>query len=212
MTKPADFTQPELCYQDTALLAVFKPAGLLSVPGRGPDKQDCLSSRIQHFFPEARVVHRLDMATSGLILFALGAEMQSRLGRAFQQREVYKRYTAVVSGRLEGRGSIDLPLITDWPNRPKQRVDFDSGKPALTHYTVLAYDAEQNCSRVELEPVTGRSHQLRVHLAALGHPIVGDALYGSPTANGRMLLHACELRLAHPVTGAPLCVLSAPPF
>ncbi|WP_435627726.1 RluA family pseudouridine synthase [Candidatus Ferrigenium straubiae] len=199
-----------------------KPAGLLAVPGRGADKQDCLASRVQAEFPDALVVHRLDMATSGLLLFARGAEMQRRLSHLFSKREVQKRYVAVVAGRVESLSAeIDLPLAGDWPNRPRQKVDHELGKPSLTRYRVLGYGEDvrpgvskgerDTCTtRVELEPVTGRTHQLRVHLAAIGHPILGDALYGQGAE--RLMLHASALSFAHPLGGEPLALASEPPF
>jgi tRNA pseudouridine32 synthase/23S rRNA pseudouridine746 synthase len=156
------------------------------------------------------------MATSGLIVMARGLEAQRRLGAAFAARQVHKRYVALVDGRLEappGGGEIDLPLIADWPNRPKQKVDHATGKPSLTRYRVLAHEALG--TRVALEPVTGRSHQLRVHLQAIGHPILGDTLYADAPVQakaGRLCLHACELRLAHPVSGEALVFRSAAPF
>lgn len=238
----------DLIYRDESLIVVNKPAGLLAVPGRGADKQDCLSSRVQAEFPDALIVHRLDMATSGLLLFARGAEMQSRLSQMFREREVQKRYVAVVAGRLEQpSGEIGLPLMRDWPNRPRQKVDHASGKPSLTRYRVLEYkktvraepfDHAQDrpveahsasdhspfdklmanglvdTTRVELEPVTGRTHQLRVHLAAIGHPILGDALYGGEAEDKveRLLLHASALRFAHPLNAEPLHFASDPPF
>ena len=202
---------PELLHADAALLVVVKPAELLSVPGRGPDKQDCLSARLQILFPDACIVHRLDMATSGLMLFARGPAMQRRLSMMFQGREIEKHYVAVCSGRLrEDTGEIDLPLSPDWPNRPLQRVDLEHGKPSLTRYRVLEKDAAR--SRVELEPVTGRSHQLRLHLASIGHPILGDALYGDAHSAPRLLLHACRLRFAHPLTDESLTFEHQPPF
>jgi len=202
----------EFIYEDDFLLVAVKPAGLLAVPGRGADKQDCLSARIQAQFPDALVVHRLDMATSGLMMFARGTEMQSVLSSMFRDRKVEKRYVAVVAGRLvAAAGEIALPLMPDWPNRPRQMVDHDSGKHSLTHYRVLTYDASTDVSRVELEPVTGRTHQLRVHMAALGHPIMGDSLYGGPPAE-RLLLHASELRLAHLRPGKTLSFTSDAPF
>jgi len=201
-----------LIYRDDSLLIVNKPAGLLSVPGRGADKQDCLSARLQQEFPDALIVHRLDMATSGLMVFARGVEMQRRLSQMFREREVQKRYVAVVAGKVEAaRGEIDLPLIVDWPNRPRQKVDHASGKHSLTHYSLLAYDADSNTSRLELEPVTGRSHQLRVHLGAIGYPILGDMLYGGRAAE-RLLLHAQSLSFAHPSDGKPLHFVCEPPF
>ena len=167
---------------------------------------------MQALHADARVVHRLDMATSGLLLMARGAEAQRRVGMAFARREVTKRYVAVVRGRVRStHGEIALPLTADWPQRPRQKVDTERGKPSLTRYRVLSVDDAADTSRLELEPVTGRSHQLRVHLLAIGHPIVGDTLYGQTDAP-RLLLHACELTLPHPATGAPLNVRSPVPF
>jgi tRNA pseudouridine32 synthase/23S rRNA pseudouridine746 synthase len=218
--------ETELIYRDDTLLVVNKSAGLLAVPGRGAEKQDCLSVRIQKEFPDALVVHRLDMATSGLIVFARGAEMQRHLSRMFREREIDKRYVALVKGRVEPlTGEVDLPIAADWPNRPLRKIDVDTGKPALTRYRVLGYVNEtattslrdtqgksiSETSRVELEPVTGRTHQLRVHMAAIGHPIVGDALYGVQAAD-RMMLHACSLRFFHPENGKLVDLRSAPPF
>ncbi len=191
----------DLAYLDDSLIAVNKPAGLLAVPGRGADKQDCLAVRVQQEFPDALVVHRLDMATSGLMLFARGAGMQRRLSCLFRDRQVQKRYVAVVAGRVKPpSGEIDLPLCCDWPERPKQKVDSASGKPSLTRYRVLEHG--DDVTRVELEPVTGRTHQLRVHLAAIGHPILGDALYGEEAE--RLLLHASALSFSHPLSGEQL--------
>ena len=211
--KPAHTLPPglDLIYRDEFLIVVNKPAGLLAVPGRGADKQDCLASRVQAEFPDALVVHRLDMATSGLLLFARGAEMQRRLSHLFRERLVSKRYVAVVSGRVETpSGEIDLPLMRDWPNRPRQKVDLASGKPSLTRYRVLAHD--KGTTRVELEPVTGRTHQLRVHMAASGYPILGDALYGEEGRAERLLLHASTLGFVHPLNAEPLSFASEPPF
>jgi tRNA pseudouridine32 synthase/23S rRNA pseudouridine746 synthase len=212
----------DLVHADAHLLVIDKPAGLLSVPGRGADKQDCLSARVQHLYPDALVVHRLDMATSGLVLMARGAAMQRRLSAAFAQRQVAKRYVAVVAGRLDaplsesgGWALIDLPLAADWPNRPRRIVDPEHGKPSQTRWRVLDYDAACDATRLELEPITGRSHQLRVHLQALGHPILGDTLYGAADVQARaprLLLHATMLQLAHPATGQPLACSSAVPF
>ncbi|HET9820523.1 MAG TPA: RluA family pseudouridine synthase [Burkholderiaceae bacterium] len=203
-------------HRDEALLALDKPAGVLAVPGRGPDKQDCLWVRVCAQCPDARVVHRLDMATSGLIVFARGATAQRALSRAFAARAVHKRYEAVVHGQVAGdAGEIDLPLAADWPNRPRQHVDHAHGRPSLTRWRVLARDAAQGTTRLALEPVTGRSHQLRVHLAALGHPIVGDTLYAAPevaAAAPRLLLHACALGLPHPADGAALALSCSVPF
>jgi tRNA pseudouridine32 synthase / 23S rRNA pseudouridine746 synthase len=201
---------PELTYCDASLLVADKPAGLLAVPGRGVDKQDCLSARIQKEFPDALIVHRLDMATSGLMVFARGEAMQRKLSRTFRERAAEKRYVAVAAGRLEPpEGEINLPLIGDWPNRPKQKVDHELGKPSLTRYRVLGHDGDT--TRLGLEPVTGRTHQLRVHLAAVGHPIIGDTLYGGRKAE-RLLLHANALRFAHPLSGEVLDLACEPPF
>ncbi len=199
-----------ILHADSALIVADKPTGLLAVPGRGPDKQDCLSARVQQCYSDALVVHRLDRDTSGLICFARGAEHQRTLSRAFAERLVKKRYVACVMGRMEGEGEIDLPLLLDWPNRPKSKVDHELGKPSQTRWWVAGYDAASDTTRVELEPITGRSHQLRVHLAALGHPIFGDPLYGEPAT--RMLLHATALALPHPEDGRLLEFASPVPF
>jgi tRNA pseudouridine32 synthase/23S rRNA pseudouridine746 synthase len=202
----------ELLYCDDSLLVVNKPAGLLAVPGRGADKQDCLSARIQQEFPDALVVHRLDMATSGLLVFARSAEMQRRLSHMFREREVEKRYVAVVAGKIDPpMGEVNLPIAADWPNRPLRKIDSESGKPSLTRYRLLAHDANTNSSRVELEPVTGRTHQLRVHMVAIGHTILGDTLYEGRAAE-RLLLHASMLSFAHPLSGEQLNLVSTEPF
>jgi len=182
---------------DAQRIVINKPAGLLAVPGRGDDKQDCAWARVRAQFPDALVVHRLDQATSGLIVFARGEAMQRALSDAFALRQVGKRYEAVVSGAVaQDEFDIDLPLIADWPNRPRQKVDLAQGKPSLTHVQVLHRQAGQ--TRLWLMPVTGRSHQLRVHLLSIGHPILGDALYAPPDAAAqapRLLLHARDLSL-----------------
>lgn len=202
-------------FSDDALIAVDKPAGMLAVPGRGEEKRDCVAARVQEVFGDALIVHRLDMATSGVMLMARGAAAQRQLSIAFARRAVHKRYLAVVHGRLaQTSGEIALPLNADWPHRPRQKVDRVHGKPSLTRYRVLSHDLLANTSRVALEPVTGRSHQLRVHLSAIGHPIVGDPLYGSDDAvmAPRLMLHACELALPHPVSGQALELRSTPAF
>ncbi len=203
-------------HDDAACIVVVKPAGLLSVPGRGVHLQDCVAARVQTTFSDALVVHRLDMATSGLLLFARGAAAQRSLSIAFAAREVHKRYVAIVDGLVElSSGEIDLPLMADWPNRPKQMGDLEHGKPSLTRYRVIAHDHATHTTRVELEPVTGRAHQLRVHLQSLGHPILGDALYAPPDVQvraTRLLLHASMLGFAHPASGAPMHFESAAPF
>jgi tRNA pseudouridine32 synthase/23S rRNA pseudouridine746 synthase len=205
-----------LVYLDEHLLVLDKPAGLLAVPGRGEDKQDCLSARAQRLWPDALVVHRLDMATSGLFLMARGLHMQRVLSRAFAERQVGKRYEAVVAGRMGDvgeQGVIELPLAADWPNRPLQKVDPERGRPSTTRWKVLAFGDDS--TRLALEPVTGRSHQLRVHLLAVGHPILGDTLYAPAAVRSRaprLLLHACALRLAHPASREPLAFDSPAPF
>jgi tRNA pseudouridine32 synthase/23S rRNA pseudouridine746 synthase len=216
-TAIAPYVKP--LYVDDTLLVVDKPSGLLAVPGRGVDKQDCLSARVQARYPDALIVHRLDMATSGLMVMARGAAAQRALSKAFAAREVSKRYVAVVAGQPEAPpdvwGTIDLPIIVDWPNRPLRIVDREHGKPSLTRWRVLGNAEANSSTRVELEPVTGRSHQLRVHLSELGHPILGDALYAPPDVqalSSRLLLHACSLRFAHPQTGGELVFESAAPF
>jgi tRNA pseudouridine32 synthase/23S rRNA pseudouridine746 synthase len=206
-------------YVDAAMLMLDKPVGLLSVPGRGPDKQDCLSARAQRLYPDALVVHRLDMATSGLMLMARGAETQRLLSAAFASRTISKSYIAVVDGLVqapaEAWGVIDLPIAVDWPNRPRSVVNHQNGKPSVTHWRVISHDKQQKTTRIELEPVTGRSHQLRVHLQALGHSIVGDLLYGNAPKGSqatRMLLHAQALELRHPTSDKPIRFCSAAPF
>lgn len=208
-------------FADESLLVFDKPAGLLAVPGRGEDKQDCLASRAQRQWPDALVVHRLDMATSGLIVLARNPPAQRALNLAFEKRQVHKQYEAVVQGHLpapgatDGWGLVDLPLIVDWPNRPRSIVDPVLGRPARTRWRVLAHDPVAGNTRVLLEPVTGRSHQLRVHLLALGHPILGDRLYAPPetqAAAPRLLLHARKLALFHPVTGQALQFDCPAPF
>ena len=205
-----------IVHADDALLVVDKPPGLLCVPGRAALAFDALSLRAQACFPDALIVHRLDMATSGLVLFARGKIMQRLLSTAFAQRQVEKRYVAVVQGLLvEESGAIELPLSADWEHRPRQRVDPVHGKASLTHYRVIARDPLAQTTRLELQPVTGRSHQLRVHLHAIDHAIVGDPLYGNPLvapAPARLLLHACSLRFTHPLSREFAEFNSAVPF
>lgn len=204
-----------LIHLDAELVLVNKPSGMLSVPGRGPERADCAWARVLALAPDARVVHRLDMATSGLLLFARGAAMQRALSIAFAERRVHKRYQAVVDGGpAADAGEVDLPLIADWPRRPRQKVDAAFGKPSLTRWQVLSREPGPQGSRTRLllEPVTGRSHQLRVHAAASGWPIAGDELYGNAAGAPRLLLHACELSLDHPSDGRALRWTSPPPF
>jgi tRNA pseudouridine32 synthase/23S rRNA pseudouridine746 synthase len=203
-----------------SLLVIDKPSGLPAVPGRGAQLQDSVAKRVQAEFADALVVHRLDMATSGLMLMARGAATQRALGIAFARREVDKRYVAVVAGLLpdpagDGWGEIALPLTADWPSRPRQKVDLCGGKPSLTRYRVVCHDLRLRRTRVELQPLTGRSHQLRVHLLALGYPIVGDMLYAPPSVqlqSPRLLLHASALELAHPTSAERVRFHSEPPF
>lgn len=200
---------------DTGLLVVVKPSGLPAVPGRPAHLHDCAATRAQARYPDAQVVHRLDMATSGLMLLARGADSQRALSRQFAQHEVEKTYVALVAGRpAQDCGEIDLPLAADWPARPKQKVDPERGKPSLTRYRLIGHDPVRDVSRLELRPVTGRTHQLRVHLQAIGHPILGDALYApdGPAFAPRLMLHASGLRLDHPITHHPLWFEAAPPF
>lgn len=211
--------EPELLHVDERLVIASKPSGLLAVPGRGPDKQDCLSTWVQARYPDALIVHRLDMATSGLMVMARGAASQRALSQAFAARAVHKRYVAVVAGRLDAPandwGLIDLPIAADWPNRPLSKIDHQSGKPSVTRWRVVAYDSTRASTRVELEPVTGRSHQLRLHMRELGYPMLGDALYAPPEIQAlseRLLLHATWLQLPHPDTGEACSFNSPVPF
>ena len=214
---PPPDTGLDVLHVEAGFVVLAKPPGLLSEPGRGADKRDSLVVRAQARFAGARIVHRLDMPTSGAMVLALDAGTHARLSAAFRERRVHKVYEALVHGpwpvddaRAPHEGEIDLPLIVDWPNRPRQVVCHDTGKPSLTHYRVLA---DGPLARVALEPVTGRTHQLRVHLAALGHPIAGDPFYGrAGDAAARMMLHACRLEFAHPDSGEALVFRSAVPF
>jgi tRNA pseudouridine32 synthase/23S rRNA pseudouridine746 synthase len=201
-----------LLYGDDAVLVVCKPAGLLAVPGRGAAGADNLLARLQALHADAMVVHRLDMATSGLMVFARGAAAQRTLSMSFEARRVAKRYEAIVEGCVAGEeGQIDAPLAADWPRRPRQQVDVERGKPSQTHWRVLQREADT--TRLMLTPITGRTHQLRVHLQHIGHPIRGDALYApAPLASSRLLLHATQLRFDHPTSGLPMLFDSPAPF
>ena len=214
---PADM--PEVIYSDDQLVVFRKPSGLLSVPGTRPGRQDSLVSRAQITFPTARIVHRLDMDTSGLIVMALNADAHRNLSMQFEARNIGKLYHALVAGHpKETRGTVELPLFVDWPNRPKQMVDFENGKPAKTEYEVvemLENDAGFKSARVALHPITGRSHQLRVHMLEIGHPILGDVFYAEGealTASPRLCLHATELSFDHPVTGERMAFKHLPDF
>lgn len=195
-----------LVHQDEALVVVNKPSGLLSVPGKNPEHKDSVWSRVTRVFPDARIVHRLDMATSGLIVFALGKAAQAHIQRQFERRVVRKYYRAKVAGQLPAtRGSIELAMRCDWPNRPRQMIDLNEGRHAQTRYQVVAY--HDGISEVLLFPVTGRSHQLRVHMQVMGTPILGDKFYADATsyaAAPRLLLHAEEIGFLHPHTEQPI--------
>lgn len=213
--QPAITADISILYQDEHLLIVDKPANLLTVPGRGADKQDCLITRLNKSYPNARIIHRLDMATSGIVVTALSHQAQAAMGQLFAQRQIKKVYSAIVAGKTPLEGLIDLPLICDWENRPKQKVDTDNGKSAQTHYQQLNYSELDDTSTVELRPITGRSHQLRVHMLALGHPILGDYFYAPDKIKNqsqRLLLHAHQLHFTHPITHQPMHITSAIPF
>lgn len=207
-------TPLDILHADHELLVVNKPAGLLSVPGKGPHLADCLLARVQSAFPTALLVHRLDRDTSGVMVFAQTPHAQRHLGLQFEKRQTQKTYLARVSGLLQPRkGTVDLPLIVDWPNRPRQMVCHDTGKPAVTDWRVVRYDGDE--TRVRLMPRTGRSHQLRVHMLALGHPILGDPFYATGPARDdhpRLMLHSEELRLRHPDGGVGQKFRAKAPF
>ena len=213
----SEYTPPNdplvILHHDHELLVVDKPAGLLSVPGKGPELADCLIARIQAVFPEALLVHRLDRDTSGVMVFALTPHAQRHLGLQFEKRQMKKTYVARVWGEMaEKEGTVDLPLIVDWPNRPLQHVNHETGKQALTDWKVMR--VEGGNTRVRLFPKTGRSHQLRVHMLALGHPILGDPFYAKGEARDapRLMLHAESLRLRHPDGGRGMNFRAKVPF
>ena len=203
-------------YRDACLHVVEKPTLLLSIPGRGPENRDSVAHRLQQEEPETRVVHRLDLDTSGVMVFAIGIASQRVLNKAFAEREVEKEYLAVVDGLMEeDEGEITLPIAPDWPNRPRQRICFERGKQALTRYQVLSRDTDNDSTRLCLRPVTGRSHQLRIHLREIGHAILGCDLYAPPDVlarSPRLLLHASKLGFVHPVTREWLSFSSPAPF
>lgn len=207
--------KPEILHIDDSVIIANKPAGLLSVPGRGADKQDCLISRIQANHPEALIVHRLDMPTSGILILARNPQAHRQLSKQFEQRKIAKQYIAVVQGIVKNHfGEINLPLITDWPNRPMQKVDHENGKPSVTCYEVLSSNTTEQTTRLKLTPITGRSHQLRVHLLSIGHVIIGDALYSEVEANKNisLQLHANKVVFSHPTTNKTLTISSDSPF
>lgn len=215
---PYEYNPPDeqlrILHHDSALLIVDKPAGLLSVPGKDPGKEDCLIDRLRRVFPEVLLVHRLDCDTSGVMVFALTKAAQGNLGQQFEKRQTKKIYLARLWGHLEPKeGTVDLPLCVDWPNRPRQHVNHEIGKPAVTDYRVIRHDGKT--TRVRLMPQTGRSHQLRVHMLELGHPILGDLIYATGEARDaypRMMLHAESLRLRHPETGKSITYSVPCPF
>ncbi len=213
----ADYNPPDtplsILHDDHEVLIVDKPAGLLSVPGKGAHLSDCLIARVQAVFPQALLVHRLDRDTSGVMVFALTPHAQRHLGLQFEKRQTKKTYVARVYGEMaEKTGTVDLPLIVDWPNRPLQKVDHETGKEAITDWKVMRI--EGNSTRVHLFPKTGRSHQLRVHMLALGHPILGDPFYakGAALDAPRLMLHAESLRFRHPDGGKGMNFRAAVPF
>ncbi len=213
--KPPEHTGLDILLNDEHLLVVNKPAGLLSVPGNSPEKQDCMVSRCQAEFGDIHIVHRLDMSTSGIIAFARSKDAVRAMNKLFAAREVSKTYIAIVDGLVEqDKGEINAPLMVDWPNRPMQKID-GQGRPAHTLYQVLKRNQADNSTRVQLTPITGRSHQLRVHMMSIGHAILGDEFYAPDTAfhkADRLLLHAAELAFIHPITGQPVHIHCPPSF
>ena len=203
----------KILHEDHEVVLVDKPSGLLSVPGKGPELADCLMARVQAAFPTALLVHRLDRDTSGVMIFALTPHAQRHLGLQFEKRQTKKVYVARVWGEIaEDRGEVDLPLIVDWPNRPRQMVDHENGRPAQTEWRVMKRkDGE---TRVKLMPRTGRSHQLRVHMQAIGHPILGDPFYAEGAARDfpRLMLHSQSLQFRHPDGGRGMRIAAAVPF
>lgn len=200
---PASTEAYRIIYQDDHLLIVNKPSMLLTVPGRHPDNQDCLIHRLHQEFPTAAVVHRLDYDTSGLLIIPLHKAALSAISKQFQARTIQKHYLAVVGGQLaQNEGRVDLAIAPDAERRPRYKICPD-GKSSITDYQVLSYDPLIDCSRVQLSPVTGRSHQLRLHMMALGHPILGDPFYASAelvAKSKRLLLHASWIHFQHPAT------------
>ena len=204
-----------IVYEDDDLVVIEKPAGLLSVPGRLPEHQDSAYLRVLAQFPQAKITHRLDMATSGILMFAKHRDAEVAVSKMFQARTVEKHYIALVQGQLDAEGCVEVPLITDWENRPRQIVHFELGKPAKTLYQALSYDIETDITRVLLTPITGRSHQLRVHMQYIGHPITGDKLYHpEPTRSPlkRMALHASFLAFQQPLSGQSVAIHGRVPF
>ena len=214
MSEYAPPTDPlDVLHDDHEILVVNKQPGLLSVPGKGEHLADCLLTRVQDAYPQALLVHRLDRDTSGVMIFALTPHAQRHLGLQFEKRQTKKTYVARIWGKLEPKtGEVDLPLIVDWPNRPLQKVCHETGRAAFTEWRVMRYGTDE--TRVRLTPMTGRSHQLRVHMLALGHPILGDPLYATGAARDfpRLMLHSEELRIRHPDGGAGVKFRAKVPF
>lgn len=215
------YTPPDeplrILHHDHEIVLVDKPSGLLSVPGKGEALADCLITRLQGVFPDALLVHRLDRDTSGVMVFALTPHAQRHLGLQFEKRMTKKIYLARVWGRVEGReGTVNLPIIVDWPNRPLQKIDFENGREAITDWRVVRHETDDlgETTRMRLMPKTGRSHQLRIHMRELGHPILGDSLYASGPAREaqRLMLHAESLRFRHPDGGKNLSFSANCPF
>jgi tRNA pseudouridine32 synthase / 23S rRNA pseudouridine746 synthase len=202
-------------YEDDDLFVIDKPAGLLSVPGRLVEHHDSAYYRVLERFPQAKITHRLDMATSGILMFAKHRDAEVAISKMFQARVVKKHYIALVQGKIATTGEVNVPLMVDWENRPKQMVHLELGKPSQTLFEALSYDEQKDMSRVLLTPITGRSHQLRVHMMHIGHPIVGDEIYhpqGKFGHLGRMALHAEYLSFKHPLTGEALDLEAKAPF
>ncbi|WP_417486523.1 RluA family pseudouridine synthase [Maricaulis sp.] len=217
--RPFEYTPPPVgplpvLHRDDHILVIDKPSGLLTVPGNRPERADCLEARARDDFPTARIIHRLDMDTSGVIVLALTAHAQAHIGKQFEKRMTSKSYIAIVQGEMAGTtGRVDQPIITDWPNRPRQMICHERGRNAVTDWEVL--EITDGVTRVRLSPLTGRSHQLRVHMLHLGHPILGDNLYAPPealAASDRLCLHAQQLGFRHPDGGAPVSFDSPAPF
>lgn len=219
LDQPFTYQPPQtplsIVYEDDDLVVIDKPAGLLSVPGRLPQHHDSAYHRVLAEYPNAKITHRLDMATSGILMFAKHRDAEVAVSKMFQARTVKKNYIALVQGKIPEVGSVEVPLITDWENRPKQIVHFELGKPAETLYERLSYDEENDVSRVLLTPITGRSHQLRVHMQYIGHPITGDQFYHPDSKQSplkRMALHACYLAFKQPLTDVYVEIKGTLPF
>ena len=212
---PPCHEQVKILVQDSDFLIINKPSGLLSVPGRHPQNRDSVIARLQDAYPAAAIVHRLDFDTSGILVIPLNKAALSHISKQFQVRTVSKHYTAVVAGLIkDDQGRIDLPIVADPDNRPKYKICQETGKPSVTEFEVLSRDLAANTSRVWLHPITGRSHQLRLHLQAIGHPILGCVFYGGEYAQKapRLLLHATDISFIHPRTGEPVHFECSPEF